>query len=96
MKKLLMALALLPLMAAAETWYDPSTGFTWTYSLSGGKVIIGFENYWSSSVPIVSPEPSGNLVVPTTVNGVEVVGIGDLAFWDFEKITSVTIPSGVR
>ena len=31
MKKLLMALALLPLMAVAETWYDSTTGYTWTY-----------------------------------------------------------------
>ena len=37
MKKLLMALVLLPLMALADMWTDESTGYTWYYNVSGGR-----------------------------------------------------------
>ena len=71
MKKLLMALALLPLMAAAETWYDPSTGYTWTYSLA--SVYGGWGNgcEWfdiendSVVLEAVSPIPNGELRFPS-------------------------------
>ena len=32
MKKLMMAMVLLPLIVVAETWYDASTRSTWLYS----------------------------------------------------------------
>ena len=75
MKKLLMALAFLPLMAAAETWFDPSTGYAWTYSINDGKAIIGYEDHWSSAEPTISPSPEGDVIIPSAVNGVEVKGL---------------------
>ena len=65
MKKLLMALAFLPLMAAAETWYDSKTGYTWTYGV--------YDSYEHPAEGIaiydVAPKPKGVLTIPSHING---------------------------
>ena len=90
LKKLLMVLVLLPLMAMADTWTDESTGYTWYYNVSGGKAEI--RNSYSCAV---SPKPSGSLTIPSQINGCPVVGIGEGAFERCSGLTSVTIPFGV-
>lgn len=110
MKKLLMALALLPLMAAAETWYDPSTRSTWLYSekpgdtsgrwggvvceLDNGEIEIGPGERHQDKFA-VSPAPTGAVVIPATINGFSVVSVGCAAFED-SALTSITFPPTVR
>lgn len=90
MKRLLLTLVLLPLMAAADTWTDESTGYTWYYKVSDGKAEIR-----NSYLCAVLPEPSGSLEIPSQINGYPVVSIGDEAFEDCSGLTSVTIPLSV-
>ena len=90
MKKLLMALVLMPLMAGADTWMDESTGYTWYYEVSNGKAEI--RNGYSCAV---SPKPSGTLTIPSQINGYPVVSIGYDALEYCSGLTSVTIPEGV-
>lgn len=56
------------------------------YTLQDGKAtIIGTEQ----------TQPTGDLIIPETVDGYPVCAIGDEAFYCYYYITSVTIPSGV-
>lgn len=93
MKKLLMALALLPLMAGAyETWTDPSTGIRWTYTiLDDGTISLG-DGY---SATAVNRDTSGSLDILPTINGRAVTSIGDFSFQGCAGLTSVVIPDGV-
>ena len=55
------------------------------YEIVDGKVTItDFDTY-----------PSGSLTIPDTIGGCPVTSIGDDAFRDCKKLTSVTIPDGV-
>ena len=73
--------------ATADTWTDPETNFTWTYSLTDGdpsEVIIGL-NTWVT----------GDIVIPSTIDGHTVTGIGSQAFMGCKNLTSVSIPNTV-
>ena len=102
MKKLLMALVLLPLMAAAETWYDPSTGYTWTYSLA--SVYGGWGNgcEWfdiendSVVLEAVSPIPNGELRFPSQINGHLVEVLGGYFMEDVDSVKRVVFPPSMK
>ena len=55
-----------------------------TYKVSGGTVTITGYNC-----------PGGAVVIPATIDGMPVVGIGDEAFYNCTGLTSVTIPDSV-
>ena len=80
------------LTARADTWTDPATGITWTYTVSGGKASVGGG---SSSSPAVPRATTGALTIPSRINGYSVTSIGNLAFYSCCGLTSVTIPDGV-
>ena len=89
MKKFLVALALAPLMASAyETWTDPSTGIKWSYTVEGDGTVSLCNN-------AVSKSTTGNLIIPSAINGKSVMSIGSSAFSDCNGLTSVAIPSSV-
>ena len=88
MKKLLMALALLPLMAAAET--EIVNDVEWTFFIKDGKVQVGSWNY-----PAVSYEVIGAITIPSFLGGCPVTSIGDHAFQYRSALTAVVIPKGV-
>ena len=90
--KLLMVLALMPLMALADTWNDPNTGIAWTYTISDGEAQVGPGSY---SSPAISKTTTGAITIPSTLGGYPVTSIGDSAFQGCSGLTSVTIPSSV-
>ena len=82
MKKLLMALALLPLMAAAET--ETIGDITWTYSISDDNAIV------EGADPCF-----GSVVIPPVLGGCPVTSIRSFAFHGCTDLTSVSIPESV-
>ena len=102
MKKLMMALALLPLMAAAETWYDSKTGYTWTYSLASAYEGWGDGCEWfdvdddSVVLEAVSPIPNGELQFPSLINGHTVKVLGRYFMEEVDTIKRVVFPASMK
>ena len=82
MKKLLMAMVLMPLMAMAAT--EKVGDITWSYSISGGEATV------EGADPC-----TGAITIPSTLGGCPVTSIGEGAFYGCRGLTSVTIPLGV-
>ena len=70
-------------------------GYTWTYRIDGNTAEIYNEDENGYTLPAVSPEPTGDLTIPSTLGG-KAVTIGNGAFADCSELTSVTIPASVR
>ena len=68
----------------ATVWTDPDTNHTWIYSTSDANVSID-RNAWAT----------GDIVVPSAINGNTVNNIDFKAFYGCRDITSLTIPSTV-
>ena len=95
MKKLILIVVLMPLMALAynNTWTDPKTGITWTYVDNGdGTLRLGGG---SSTVTAVPKDTKGELVIPASIMGRPVACIDDEAFYGCKGLESVAIPSSV-
>ena len=90
MKKLLMALVLLPLMAAAET--EVVDGIEWTYAIIGDKAQVGDG---LSTNPAIPSSTVGAITIPSTLGGYPVTSIGDYAFYRCAGLMQVIIPDGV-
>ena len=75
-------------------WRGTATvdGYTYTYSVLNGQAEIGSGNNWTTAV---SPKPTGHVVVPSSLGGFPVVGIGKHAFDSCHGLEGVTIPEGV-
>ena len=74
-------------------------GYTYTYSVTDGKVTIGSSNAWTTAI---SPKPTGHVAIPSSLGGFPVVGIGKYAFYGCSyspkldgHLEGVTIPEGV-
>ena len=92
MKKILMSLMLMPMMALAiEGWTDPETGVLWYFMIVGDGAILQV----SPSLPVIPRETVGAIEIPSTLGGCPVTSIGSYAFEDCSGLTSVTIPSSV-
>ena len=76
----------------ADTWTDPATGITWTYTVTGGKASVGGGSPGSQAVPGLT---TGAIAIPEMLGGYAVTSIGNYAFNECSKLTSVTIPDGV-
>lgn len=90
MKKL-MILAMV-VAAAINAWAESvsTNGYTWTYSVSGGKATLG------NGVSIAtSPSPVGMLEIPPVLGGYQVTAIADYAFSGCTELTEVIVPTGV-
>lgn len=90
MKKLLMVLALMPLMALADT--ETVDGITWTFTVSGGTAEVRSGYYCSSAIPATTV---GAINIPLVLGGKPVTSIGNYAFYSCSGLTSVTIPSSI-
>ena len=67
-------------------------GYTYTYSVTDGKVTIGTGTINETAI---SPRPTGHVTVPSSLGGFPVVGIGEYAFYNCYELEGVTIPEGV-
>lgn len=92
MKKLILIVVLMPLMALADKWTDPSTGIEWTYVIQSDETVSLGNGF---GYPAVSESTMGTLIIPRTINGKSVTSIGSYAFLGCSRLTSVTIPSSV-
>ena len=85
MKKLLVALGLIPFWVLAET--SIQGGYQWTYSITDEGAVIQAGIY---------PIPTENLTIPESLEGVPVIGIGVDAFKSMTALKSVTFPSKLK
>ena len=82
----LAAVLLLGILPLGALGVSAATSSVYTYTVSNGEVTItGCDT-----------EVSGELVIPETIGGCAVTGIGEIAFMNCKKITAVTIPAGVK
>ena len=75
--------AVLPLVAETET--ETVDGYTWSYRINGDTV----------ELLRVSPNPSGTVVIPSSLGGKPVTSIGESAFDSCNDLVGVAIPNSV-
>ena len=98
--------AAMPLMAQENDARETAVvnGVEWTYFVRDGKAIVGFSQKvtdewgytYTHDYPAVPDDVSGAIAIPSSLGGFPVVGINDAAFEECGKITSITIPDGVK
>lgn len=103
MKKVILLFATLVTFGQTAFAYDFSavapTGQTLYYNISDSGASVTYPGWYSSHYPDYYTEPTGNLVIPSsvTVDGITyaVTSIGDHAFEGCSGLTSVSIPNTV-
>ena len=71
---------------------EPDNGITWTYYVDAGESFI----YGGSLDAAIDTNTEGSVVIPDSLGGHPVSGIGNNAFAGCQQITSVTVPDTVR
>ena len=82
-------------------WYDSAQKVTWGYTLENGEATISTPNFWDSNM---RDNCTGDIVVPARIgpdgpDGKTTYPVRDMApglFHDCTKVTSVTLPDGIR
>ena len=69
-------------------------GYTWSYSVKNGVATIEAKKDGKPCCA-VSPKPTGDVVIPSTLGGANVTSIGKEAFRDCKGLEAVTIPPSV-
>ena len=80
--------------AATGEQTETVNGYTWAFKVKNDEATIVSERGRGCSCA-VTPKPSGNLTIPSSLGGAKVTNIGRNAFFDCHELTSVTIPKGV-
>ena len=60
-------------------------GYTWTYGVSGN----------AAEITAVSPTPTNDVAIPSTLGGMPVTGIGTRALYGSRGLTGLVIPNSV-
>ena len=91
----------------ADTWIDPDSGLSWTYTVINDEISLGaytgntyvtvsggtyYNGYSGIAIPTST---AGSLVIPSTIAGYPVTAIGERAFRYCDKLTSVAIPDSI-
>ena len=87
-----LATAMAVICAQADTWTDPDTGYTWTYTVNWDDTATIYNRQGKAAV---SPSPTGALTIPSQLNGKTVTRIDEGAFWGCSGLTDLTIPDSV-
>ena len=82
-------------------WYDEAQKVTWGYTLANGAATISTPNFWDSNM---RDNCTGDIVVPARIgpdgpDGKTTYPVRDMApglFRNCTKVTSVTLPDGIR
>lgn len=77
----------------SDAWAESTTvdGITWTYTVKNGEASLG-SGY---GTPAVATSTTGNITIPSTLDGYRVTSIGYYAFYGCSGLESVTIGEGV-
>ena len=94
--KLMAAFAAFVFAFAAEAATQKVGNYTWTYEVTDGKATICRRNSNNQPVVAVSPNPTGDVTIPSTLGGYPVTRIGSYALEDCDGMTMVTVPNGVE
>ena len=86
MKKLLLAMVLMPLMVLANT--ENVGGIEWNYTIKDGKAEV-----CKGAIPRIT---TGAITIPSVLGSCPVTSIGDNAFDSCDGLTSVAIPTSVK
>jgi len=78
-------------IASVSVWTDSETGIEWKYEDCGSSVRIVGDSHESAITNTVS----GDLVIPSLIQGKPVSDIGSYAFSGCSGLTSVKFPSGL-
>lgn len=97
MKKIMLtatciALAALTRLPAID--YTDPAGTTWKYMVNADGVSVTIVNPKETTAAI-SPAPTGNVTIPSMIDGKMVTAVGAFAFRECSSMKSVTIPSTV-
>lgn len=90
--KVLFAFSELIMACMSNAAIIDTSSIEWTYTISGGKVILGGGN---ATHPAVPTSTSGDLTIPAKIDGRDVVEIGEYAFAGCDGLTSVTVPNSI-
>ena len=90
MKKLEFAAIAILISVFAHADTETVGDYTWTYRIVDGKAEI-----YNNGDVAVSPNPTGAMMIPSTLAGMPVASIGDWAFCGCVDLTGVTIPNAV-
>ena len=92
MKRLLIAsLVCLTTALFADTWTDPETGITWTYTVTNGVATI-----YNNGTAAIATSTRGQVRIPSVLDGYPVTSIGEHAFDECLSVTSFQIPEGLN
>ncbi len=80
--------------ASIRYYVDYANNIGWDASVTDDKATI--INTHEDGKSAISAYTEGDVVIPDTINGAPVTAIGDSAFKDCDKITSITIPDSVE
>ena len=94
MKKMIVFVTVVvSLTVLADTWTDPETGITWTYTVSDSKAQIGTGSSWDSAI---SPLTVGAITIPEALGELPVTSVSRYAFNGCRELTSVIVSDGIK
>ena len=82
--KALVAVAAVAIAGAALAETETVGGYTWTY-----RVVDGAAEIYNDDARAVTPEPTGDVVIPTTLGGKTVTRLGNYALVNCQNIRSL-------
>ena len=93
MKKLALAFLLVVSVLSAFADTQVVDGITWTYVIANGEASVGGGSPSSRAVPTST---TGSIAIPSTLGNCPVTSIGNYAFYNCSRLTSITIPNSVK
>lgn len=88
-------------LAASDSWYDAAQQVSWGFTVENGEATISTPGFWDQNA---RDNCTGDIVVPSRIgpdgpNGAKTYPVRDMApglFRNCTKVTSVTLPDGIR